>query len=383
MSKGKVNRVGMIAVFSLLAVAVLWQAKLYLAHENEKPHRRKIVSTSSRKSPAKAKRARLEYFQRMLRDPATGQIPRGIRQGELEFAARLKGLAKAQGSAGLDTMFTWKEAGPTDVGGRTRALAIDVTNSQVVIVGGVSGGLWKSTDGGATWVLKSDPNQVLSITSIAQDTRTGSTDIWYAVTGEFRGSTFDNVNAGSSYFGAGIYKSTDGGDNWVLIQSAADPSSWDTKFDMVMRVVVSPTTGDVFIATNNYGVYRSTDGGVTFTGVLGNTPNDHSYSDVAVDADGYVYAVINYSPVSTAAPQQAAGVYISDDGGANWDVITPTGYPVRQERSVLALPASNVNALYLMTYTGEFIVEDEEDDVRLYKFDRLAGTSVDLTRSPS
>ncbi|MCH8839018.1 MAG: hypothetical protein IIA60_14695, partial [Candidatus Marinimicrobia bacterium] len=178
MTKSVVIRSGMIAVFVLLAAAVSWQSKPYFAHENKKPDRRKIVSTSSRKSPAKAKRARLEYFQRMLRDPATGQIPRGIRRGELEFAARLKGLAKAQGSAGLDTLFTWKEAGPTDVGGRTRALAIDVTNSQVVIVGGVSGGLWKSSDGGVTWVLKSDPNQVLSITSIAQDTRTGSTDTW-------------------------------------------------------------------------------------------------------------------------------------------------------------------------------------------------------------
>ena len=85
----------------------------------------------------------------------------------------------------------WKEAGPIDVGGRTRALAVDVTNPNTILAGGVSGGMWKSTDKGATWQMKSTTSQVLSVTSLAQDPRPGNTNTWYYASGEYRGSAND------------------------------------------------------------------------------------------------------------------------------------------------------------------------------------------------
>ena len=83
----------------------------------------------------------------------------------------------------------WTQVGPDTLGGRTRALAIDVNDGNTLIAGAVSGGIWKSTDGGASWTQTLTPTQLLSVTTIAQDTRTGNTNTWYAGTGEYTGNS--------------------------------------------------------------------------------------------------------------------------------------------------------------------------------------------------
>ena len=77
-----------------------------------------------------------------------------------------------------------------NVGGRTRGLAIDVADERVLFAAGISGGIWRSTDGSASWskVLRGD--QLPTISRIIQDTRPGRTHVWYAGTGEFIGSNF-------------------------------------------------------------------------------------------------------------------------------------------------------------------------------------------------
>ena len=77
----------------------------------------------------------------------------------------------------------WSEIGPYDVGGRTRGLAIDQRNSNILMAGGASGGIWKSTDGGKTWMLKSNPGENLGVTDIVQ--HPNSLNTWYYTTGEY------------------------------------------------------------------------------------------------------------------------------------------------------------------------------------------------------
>jgi len=90
---------------------------------------------------------RNEYFFRLLRDPSTNAIPYHIRERELKFAKRLALRNKLLKPASIHSL-QWKEAGPVDVGGRTKATAVDVANSNNIIVGSASGGIWKSTDNG-------------------------------------------------------------------------------------------------------------------------------------------------------------------------------------------------------------------------------------------
>src|SRR6187551_2586667 len=92
---------------------------------------------------------RIQWEKERLADPVTGKIPFGIRDRELAFAATLPN--DAGNSALQRSSATWNFRGPWNVGGRTRALAIDVANENNILAGGVSSGMWRSTDGGTSW----------------------------------------------------------------------------------------------------------------------------------------------------------------------------------------------------------------------------------------
>ena len=103
--------------------------------------------------------ARIEYERRMLADPVTGKIPEDIRTKELKFAKNLPTVESLSLNKG--TLATWSMRGPINRGGRTRALGIDVRTQTApnitIIAGGVSGGIFKSVDNGATWINKLSP----------------------------------------------------------------------------------------------------------------------------------------------------------------------------------------------------------------------------------
>ena len=167
--------------------------------------------------------SRLEFDWLRLKSPHTNTIPVGIQKRALEFSKSIPnyneiniGLRRAKSS---NTSLECKTRGPYNVGGRTRALAIDIADSSTFIAGGVSGGIWRSSDGGATWKKMTKPNQLHSVTSIAQDTRVGHRNVWYATTGEGRGNSAGA--RGAPYRGDGIFKSTDNGYNWSLIASTS------------------------------------------------------------------------------------------------------------------------------------------------------------------
>ena len=84
---------------------------------------------------------------------------------------------------------------------------IDVLNENIILAGGVTGGMFRSTDGGQSWNLTTSPGQLHNVTCVAQDTRDGKEDTWYFGSGENRGGWLGDV----SFLGNGIYKSTDGG----------------------------------------------------------------------------------------------------------------------------------------------------------------------------
>ena len=154
----------------------------------------------------------------------------------------------------------WAFAGPTNVGGRVTSLAVESFDRYVV--GTASGGLFKTTDGGASFVPVGESAFALAIGDVALDPQDPQT-VWVG-TGEA------NVGGGSlTYGGSGVYRSADGGATW-------EPRGLDES-NAVGRVVVHPTDGDrVWVAAagkqyeqdEHRGVYRTTDGGASWSRTL-------------------------------------------------------------------------------------------------------------------
>ncbi len=148
----------------------------------------------------------------------------------------------------------WTNLGPGNVGGRTRALVVNPSNPNVMYAGGVAGGVWKTTTAGASWTAMADLLPNIAVNSLAIDP--SNPNVIYAGTGE---GYFND----DSVRGAGIFKSTDEGANWSYLTSTNT-----SDFHYVNDIVVSPTNNQRIYAGTGTGVWRSTNGGTTWTRVL-------------------------------------------------------------------------------------------------------------------
>lgn len=291
---------------------------------------------------------RAEYLFNMLRNPKTNAIPKGIRDRELAFAERMKRSVKREDALMANNTMSWAEIGPFDVSGRTRALGIDRRNSDIIIAGGASGGMWKSTDGGQTWSLRSSPGQTLGITDVVQ--HPSNPDTWFIATGEFDGSAGD-LGQTARYYGSGLYISNDNGDTWSPVPGTEDNDvSFSSQFDYISKVVVSPTTGSLFFASHGFGVFKSTQNGENAVISLGNA-NQHLYADVAITSNGVLYAVLSKG-FQGVVQDNPSGVYISTDDGDTWTNITAAGFSASPDRSVIGVAPSDEDVFYVFTDTG-------------------------------
>lgn len=363
--------------FLLIGTAFLGYALLYSGRHEPDPFTSQKLFRNQLNA-AERKAARSEYFNRLLQDPSTGTIPDDIRERELRFARNLPRKARGKRKGGtvssVETV-PWQEIGPNNVGGRTRALAVDVDNSNTIIAGGVSGGIWKSTDGGASWTLRSTSAQQLSVSWIVQDTTSADNDTWYYSSGERRGNTAGEI--GASFFGTGIFKSTDNGDTWSRLSSTEDlDGDWDSPFDFVSRIAVNPTNGDILAASNGVGIYRSQDGGSNLSLVLGSS-GGHFYTDVTVNSNGDLLAILSEESAGVAPGpgEDQPGVYVSTDDGDSWTDRTPSAFPSTHDRSFAAFAPSNPDMAYILTFEGTGIRENEQ--VSFFKLDISDGSFSD------
>ncbi len=307
---------------------------------------------------------RTEYYFNKLKDPNTGQIPDNIRELELAYVrSDQAGLIDYRKAFGL----RWTVRGPWNVGGRTRALAIDLTNHNRLVAGGVSGGIWISNDAGTSWTKATIPTDIdnsVSVTALAQDP--SNPDVWYFAGGEYIGNSASGGYA--SFRGAGLFKSTDGGNTWTRIIDAGSPAVFDRYFDYVWRIQVT-STGTVYVATYG-GIYRSTDG-TNFSMVLNSDPNGTynyaSYTDVVVSPNGTIYAYLSYNGAVN-------GIFKSTDG-INWSNITPSsGFIPTFKRGVLAVAPSAPDTLYLLAYGED---SNGNETHILWMYDNNTGTWYD------
>lgn len=307
-------------------------------------------------------------------DPATGKIPRNARAHELEYATTLPKRYRTKNDQTLSQQ--WNSRGPWNVGGRTRALAYDVRNEKIILAGGVSGGIWRSTDGGNTWTKTLSKRQLQSITTIAQDTREGKEDVWYAGTGEIWGNS-------AEISGDGILKSTDNGVTWQFLSQTVSgtPGSWDKQYDYIWRVVTDPSNFNTDVVLASYalgGISRSTDGGATWTNVLGTFGNNSSvFSEIERSPSGIFYAALSSYGTNQNNPSSYGGIYRSTDG-IRWTKITPDDFPKKYGRIAIGISPSDENTVYFLAHTpgvGKRYVSrrGEEDWNSLFKYRYIAG----------
>ncbi|WP_445665748.1 T9SS type A sorting domain-containing protein [Fodinibius sp. AD559] len=346
--------------FSSILVFGLFALFLFLPQDS--PHNQKVKQiekpNSNQVERLEKKAARGQYYFRMLRNPATNKIPDNARQREIQKAKQIPPRQnidvqfphKQKGLLDFHN-FTWGQAGPFDIGGRTRAMAVDINDPSTIIAGGVSGGIWKSTDGGSSWNLKTSDFTNLSVTSLAQDPT--NPDTWYYVTGEFLGNSASDRGFTASYYGTGVYRSTDNGETWSIIPSTQDENaSFDKPFDFMSRVVISPVTGSVFIASHGFGVLKLNESTQEFELVLGGA-GEHLYTDIVTNSNGDLLAVISETDAGESNQTNNPGIYLSTDDGASWTNVSPATFPSTHRRSVAAFAPSAPDTAYVLTLKGQ------------------------------
>ncbi|GEO05077.1 hypothetical protein AAE02nite_27410 [Adhaeribacter aerolatus] len=323
--------------------------------------------------------ARYEFQVKRLRDPKTGRIPDNIRQKELIFSASIPTAQvinlNKYGRNARGMVQDWDSRGPYNLGGRTRALAIDVANENIILAGGVSGGMWRSANNGSTWTKTTDPAIIQSVTTVDQDRRAGKTNIWYYGTGELEGNSASVT--GAPYRGNGIYKSTNNGLTWTALPATvtSDVSTFNNIFQWVWRVRTNPanTTHDEVLAATIGGIQRSVNGGNTWANVLGTgnvaqANNQTRYTDIEIAPNGVMYATLSQATNTGTGSASRRGIYRSTDG-VNWADITPDNWPQVYRRVVLDIAPSNPNVVYFLADTpgsGRF-------DTNLWKYTYVSG----------
>jgi photosystem II stability/assembly factor-like uncharacterized protein len=208
----------------------------------------------------------------------------------------------------------FREIGPAVMGGRIDAIAAVESNPDIIYVGTASGGVLKSTNGGTTWVPMFDDQPTSTIGDIAVSQSDPSV-VWVG--------TGESNNRQSSSWGNGVYKSTDGGKTWQHV--GLDETHH------IGRIVISPNdpntvyvaaAGKLWGPSKERGVYKTTDGGKTWTNVLF-VNEDTGVNDIAMDPSSSNTLIAGaYQRRRTVfgfnGSGPSGGLYKTTDGGATW-----------------------------------------------------------------
>jgi photosystem II stability/assembly factor-like uncharacterized protein len=279
--------------------------------------------------PMAAYRAAMRHMDRMPRHSARlgGSLaarPEPSMTGLASFAAkRLLGV--------------WEALGPGNIGGRTRTLVIDPTDPDIMYTGGVSGGVWKTTDGGDSWRPLADEIANIAINSMAM--KPDDPDTIYIGTGE---GYFREEVRGTwlPLRGAGVFVTHDGGQSWDRLESTEGED-----FHWVNDLIISTKDTDRIYAATRTGVHISEDGGQTW---------EHDF--VATQKGGCLDLVVRDSLskdwvyASCGTLEQATVYRRVISGGTSWEpVLSQPG----MGRTTLAIAPSSQNVIYALSASND------------------------------
>jgi len=345
-----------LSLFFIIAI-VLFSYTDFLQFKNTKQVINKEDLQPVIKKTREPKKDSPDLFAKYMND-----IRKGFGEDKPDYPAnyRIKELLKAtnlNSTAGLSKLaktnvVNWTERGPGNVSGRTRSIVVDPDDItfNTWYVGSVGGGVWKTTDAGASWtnLTASLPNLATSVLVMSESNH----DIMYLGTGE----GFANLD---QIMGSGIWKTTDRGATWIQLSSTAN-----LNFQNITRLIINPSNPDIVVVSTSVGwkgtnvtsgIWMTTNGGNSWTkkynsssrvedlvanpgnfntqyasvnrvGIIKSFNGGNSWVSSSSGIIGVARMEIAVAPTDTsiiyASTDLADGtvtLYVSDDGGATWN----------------------------------------------------------------
>lgn len=252
-----------------------------------------------------------------------------------------------------------RSIGPAGMSGRVTAIDALYTNPDLIYLGTASGGVWKTENSGANWTPVFDEQSTLNIGAVAIQQSNPSV-VWVG-TGE--GNPRNSINIGE-----GIYKTMDGGKTWKMLGLE--------KTKNIHRIIVDPNDPNtVYVAAigNPYGihpergVYKTTDGGDNWKLIL-HTNDSSGCADLVMDPTNPNKLIASMwqhqrTPWSFYSGGKGSGLYITVDGGKNWKKLgkddgIPDGNLGRTGLTIAYNEPSRVYALIEATKNGLYRSDD-------------------------
>jgi VCBS repeat-containing protein len=236
--------------------------------------------------------------------------------------------------------------GGLPVSGRITGIAADPSNANTIYIAAAGGGVWKTTDANdpsPNWTPLTDnltdgSGLPIPLFTGAVTVDPQNSNIIFVGTGE-------SNNSGDSFYGRGILKSTDGGSTWTF-----NDNGGAFERATVQKIVVNPSNDQIVYAvvddfgsngvTGHAGIYKSTDGGSTWSNTTAGISTFDEYSDLVIDPNT---PSTLYMTVGTFFGATINGVYKSTNGGGTWNILLGAGNGNTNGRYALAISSDSTN----------------------------------------
>ncbi|PLX04143.1 MAG: hypothetical protein C0595_04515, partial [Marinilabiliales bacterium] len=259
---------------------------------------------------------RWEYYWEKRVNPVTGEFPEVYAMERFEeYLKNNDGQRSVSGN--------WTSMGPSSSGGgyagigRINCVGFNPTDDDKIYVGAAAGGIWKTTDGGSSWTAIGDDNAALGVSDIIVIDGV-SDDIIYMATGD---------RDASDTYSVGVLKSIDGGSTWTTTGL-----NWtQSQYYIINRLIMDPNDNDIMYAATNGGLYKTTNGAVSWSQISTTTFKDLEFNPsnstmlYASDGWGEIYRSTNSGSSWTSVHSESGGrntrIAVSADNSSNVYVV--------------------------------------------------------------